>query len=377
MRSFLFGLILSTFVCSSFALNSTDVIRARGYQAEDYSFVTSDGFVISFQRIHSKTHESKPVLIVPGFSCSSFIIVVANREFPYLLADAGYDVWIYNPRGSTYSKKHMKYSPSQDQFWDWSFEQIGMIDVPEAIEFILRTTHAPKLKALIGHSEGTADIFIALSSSPRAAWLNSVVERYASITPTIQMAHVSNPLFTAMAALRIDALISILGTREFNPPDAVQKLIPGICRLTPALCDQAVCLLVGCEGRQYWDQEEFLLLSAHYPGGTSTKDVQHWAQLIRSGRFERFDYGEAKNMAIYGQPTPPLFRLDQIRVPITIFYGGLDTLSDTLDVEKYLKPQLPASTQLIFYPKYGHGDFLLHRDAPARFGADLLAFLRK
>jgi len=37
------------------------------------------------------------------------------------------------------------------------------------------------------------------------------------------------------------------------------------------------------------------ILSAHYPAGTSTLDIVHWAQLVRTGSFERFDFGAERN----------------------------------------------------------------------------------
>ena len=46
-------------------------------------------------------------------NCNSFVIAACR------LADEGYDVWMSNARGNTYSKAHIKYTPEQKGFWDF------------------------------------------------------------------------------------------------------------------------------------------------------------------------------------------------------------------------------------------------------------------
>lgn len=48
---------------------------------------------------------------------------------------------------------------------------------------------------------------------------------------------------------------------------------------------------------------------------------------------EAFDYGTKGNQEKYGQPTPPQYSLQQMRVKTALFYGGRDTLGDPTDVQ--------------------------------------------
>jgi hypothetical protein len=47
-----------------------------------------------------------------------------NGSLGFVLADAGYDVWLPNSRGNLYSMAHKKYNPSEKEFWDWRFKKI-------------------------------------------------------------------------------------------------------------------------------------------------------------------------------------------------------------------------------------------------------------
>jgi len=62
--------------------------------------------------------------------------------------------------------------------------------------------------------------------------------------------------------------------------------------------------------------------------------------MSESKKFCKFDYGEHKNIEIYGQKTPPEYRLDAIKSDkIALIYSLNDWLADTTDVGS-LKQQL-------------------------------------
>lgn len=56
-----------------------------------------------------------------------------------------------NQRGNRHSKNHKYKDVSEDDFWNFSFYELGKYDQPALISYILRTAGVPNL-TYIGHS---------------------------------------------------------------------------------------------------------------------------------------------------------------------------------------------------------------------------------
>ena len=60
-----------------------------------------------------------------------------------------------------------------------------------------------------------------------------------------------------------------------------------------------LCSMVGFDKTQHIDMGMLPMMGRNDVGGTSTKNLMHWTQMIRSGNFEAFDYGSEKNIEVY------------------------------------------------------------------------------
>lgn len=113
----------------------------------------------------------------------------------YALSDAGYDVWLGNARGTKFSKKHISMNSNDDEFWEFSWNEIGMYDLPAFIDTILSNTKQKSLHYL-GHSQGTTTFFVMLSNFPE---YNEKIRSFHGMGPVMHIKYPS-PLCQLLAA---------------------------------------------------------------------------------------------------------------------------------------------------------------------------------
>ncbi|XP_033217874.1 lipase 3-like [Belonocnema kinseyi] len=359
-------------------LDTPGLIRQAGYPAEAHVAETEDGFLLTMHRIPGP-EGSTPVFVQHGLlgSSADWVITGRGKALGFILADLGYDVWMGNMRGNTYSRSHKTIPVTDSRFWDFSFHEVGLYDLPAMISYVTKKKNQSLI--YIGHSMGTTAFYVMATQRPD---MNSNVRVMFSLAPVAFMRHIKSPIrILAPLANEIELIAQFLGKNEFLPQNRVLRLLAkfgcDLDTLEEEICTNAMFVIFGFDAGEF-NMTLLPVILAHTPAGTSTKSLTHFAQEVISDRFRPYDYGMLRNIRIYNSTVPPDYDLSKIEIPIALFYGDNDWLASTADVDR-LYQQLPKALGKfrIDYPKFNHLDFMWAIDAPKLVYKKMISMMEK
>ncbi|XP_073831789.1 lipase 3-like [Musca autumnalis] len=345
---------------------TADRIKNFGYDSETHKVQTKDGYILNIFRVINSTitgRQKSPVLMMHGLISSSDAWVLRGPKdaLAFNLADNGYDVWLGNFRGNPYGNRHVSLSTTDPTFWQYSWDNVAVDDLPATIDYILRTTKQTSLH-YFGHSQGSAIMFALLSTQPA---YNQKLKTGHMFAPIAFMTHArSKPIrLTAPFLGRYSKLDPIVGDRPFFQNPIVQQIL-GIpkCRMASTqnfLCDFWLTFTVGYS--THLPKSLYPDIFNTHPASCSTHQFIHLVQAYVSGHFRPYDYGLEGNLKRYNQTTPPDYQLGNInpRFPLHLYYSDNDVLSAKEDVE-YLSGILGKRCvpHFIAEKNFAHGDFI-------------------
>ncbi|XP_023490595.2 gastric triacylglycerol lipase [Equus caballus] len=364
------------------AMNISQMISYWGYPSEEYIVVTEDGYILEINRIpygkkNSENRGQRPVVFLQHgllASSSNWISNLPNNSLGFLLADAGYDVWLGNSRGNTWARRNIYYSPDSVEFWAFSFDEMAKYDLPSTIDFILKKTGQEMLH-YVGHSQGTTIGFIAFSTIPKLA---KRIKAFYALAPVATVKYTKS-LINKLTLIPPFLFKIIFGNKIFYPHNFFDEfLATKVCsrETLNLICSNALFIICGFDNKNLNTSRLDVYLS-HNPAGTSVQNMLHWTQAIKSGKFQAFDWGSpVQNMAHYDQPSPPNYNLTDMRVPIAVWSGGNDWLADPQDVDLLL-PKLSNLTYHKKIPPYNHLDFIWAMNAPQEVYNEIISMMKE
>ncbi|XP_062540114.1 lipase 1-like [Armigeres subalbatus] len=345
-----------------------ELISKYGYEVESHTVTTDDGYELTLFRIPQQqcTETTKlPVLMTHGLlgSASDFVIIGPNNSLAYLLADNGYDVWLANARGTRYSRKHTTLAKDSEQYWDFSWHEIGYYDHPAMIDYILNVTDVSKIY-YIGYSQGTTSYFVMTSTRPE---YNNKIALMVALAPSAFLKRIRSPVLVLLIQffqLLMKSLPPRIGYAFLLHSPFYHVLAWLICSIEKAenICPEFVSLIVGPNPEAY-HQKAMTVYLGHTPAGSSLKQIIHYAQISLSGRFQQYDYGRDENLLRYGTEKAPIYDLEQSVAPIALYYGLNDWLVHPRDVQDLAKalPQV-ITVEQVADEQFNHFDFILGKN---------------
>ncbi|EGZ17265.1 hypothetical protein PHYSODRAFT_253042 [Phytophthora sojae] len=181
-----------------------EIVQARSYAIETHKVTTSDRYVLTMYRLPKTYAESqsgsaaapnKPAVhLQHGLLDSSFTFIsnFRNKSLAYVLADAGFDVWLV---------------------LGFHLEDMGLYDLPAFVNHILATTGRSTV-SYVGHSEGTTQAFVGFSENQEIA---QKVDYLAALAPVAWTGHTTAEYFVALAKENMDEMFLNLGFTSFLP----------------------------------------------------------------------------------------------------------------------------------------------------------------
>lgn len=341
-----------------------DFITGYGYPAEQHFAFTSDGFALGLQRIphgrNGRGNSSNVVILQHGLldTSATWVINSPQQSLAFILADNGYDVWLANTRGNKYADGNIYWDPTDEQFWNWNWDQHALIDIPAVIRYVTITTRVQNIN-FIGHSQGATT---AIASFSTDATLAKHIKVLVALAPVTYLYNQMSPLLSSLATLRADYVLSLLGDKRFVPtPQILHSLLGSVCSVTPAICNNVLGSLFGTS--TMLNTSRLPVFTAHWPDSTSIQNLIHWIRSTRDKNFENFN----------GTSYFPQY----LGTKMALYYGDSDYLGDPQDIQRLLDA---AGTNAVYSKKisgYTHMDFTWSYTAASSVYSDILTILKK
>ena len=348
----------------------TKNLPANTYNVTDHNITTDHGYILQMFRVRlnntalanlSKNDQeniSRPVLIQHGlFDDATSMIQNLNTTFSFYMLNKGFDVWFGNNRGNKFSLDNTNSKIDDEDFYDYSFTEMGLTGVPAFYKEILLSYPEDPSKKIIyfGHSEGTSQMFAALSDPISKTYVRAHTERFFALSPIAYMTQITTEALSWVSNIEqtIDFAANVLHVWQIgglNCDDESPQwaaLAYQMCKRIAFLCDRSD-----------------LSLGDLSDDGASVKQLAHYAQLIKGGDngvpvFRPYDYGTNENMDVYGQPTPPEWDFSDWTTPTNLVIGEEDPLGTPANVD-ILIGKLPKTLDLTsnIIPGWAHSTCL-------------------
>nr|CAD7396178.1 unnamed protein product [Timema poppensis] len=204
---------------SNAELTTPEIIEKYGYTAQTHTIVTEDSYILTLHRIPGRQINQadgvkrKVVLVLHGLLASSatFVELGPEKGLGFILSDEGFDVWLGNFRGNTYSREHVRPDIPHHVYWNFSMHEMGQYDIPAMIDYILKISGQKHLQ-IVAHSTGATSCYIMACLHTKYSAKISLLTSIAPLGPSGFL----DPILKKELKLLADRIMAMLSKNDVH-----------------------------------------------------------------------------------------------------------------------------------------------------------------
>jgi pimeloyl-ACP methyl ester carboxylesterase len=344
-----------------------EYLLSHGFAFQEHKVLAPDGYITTVWRIPeplgSTRRRGRPVLLQHGIFDTGFTFLFQDihKNLPMMLGTAGhFDIWISNARGNIRSLEHTdplghNWADIGSAFWDFSWDDMGLLDLPAVLNHIRRETGYEKVK-YVCHSQGCTMLLALLCEQPQ--FVNEHVEQVVFFAPAIYIRYYTSPIVHYL----LDKVHLLEFFHKFGIKNAlVDPVMLTVSKFTgkyfPSLWLFVMELFCGPVSVRQMDPKSVPMIAANELGGTSLENLVHWTQEMTDDILQHMDFGREGNLKKYGQPEPPTYNVANVKLanfPSLVYAFENDTVVPPEAVLAVL-PLLPEGSYYYeLIPKSNH-----------------------
>ena len=343
----------------------------KGFKVEKHFVKTDDGYTLTIYRIPGgkecqDSSNNQPILFQHGIFDSSdgWVCNGEDHSLPFIFAKNDFDVWISNSRGNKYCKQHDKYDTKSFEFWQFSFHEMGIYDIPAVINYINSINKSGEKIIYFGHSQGTSLMFSGLTQ--KFDFYKKNIKLFVALAPVARLANIGSTFLSILSKISIHKLVKKIKIYEMGPSNKyTTNLMNFMESYATSLTNFFINLCTDSDSKECNNQNALAVYLKHSPCGCSLKCLIHFVQIIKSKKFIYYDYKKEANFALYHQIEPPEYDLSVIKdFPIMLIGGEMDKLGTPEDI-RWLNEELAKNDNVIYFkiiPSMGHLSFMVAKD---------------
>ncbi|XP_060519793.1 lipase 1-like [Cylas formicarius] len=345
------------------------LLEKYGYPLETHEITTEDGYVLTAHRIprgQGSNHTNQYPIIITAGPCTvgEFLLLPGHPEgIAWYLTDRGFDVWLVNNRGTAHSRKHKTLDPDSDaEYWNFSWHEMGVYDLPAVVDYILNVTTKNKLFYL-GYAQGATIYFVLNSERPE---YNEKIAMGVVVATPAMLGRNRLLIFRVLSKHRtlIKNIAKALGVYEFLP----DNLNAALRRTMSMLCSEMTVFAEICSALLHFPEESFRvdpmvlqLIFEYVPARCSMKQFYHYQQLIDSDVFGPYDYGAKQNLRLYKRRNAPEYNIGNVTAPTAFVYSTSDLITHPEGIERLVARTKNKEVHRIT-DEFSHVDFVAAKE---------------